>query len=969
MRKLPTLLPLFKSISEPVAIVSADSGELLWGSLPFTTKIWDATGAASSCPALTETLLKHPESVELMRLCREGAVTPDEPVIFSAEVAAWKGELHLAPLLWEGKPAIAAVFRGEGVLETMQLESKRREALRLLSSAAEMTSGNFDAAGRLITKVAVETLGAVRAGIWRLEDQQLVNLIVYDQRVREHYIAEPFGVDIYPKYVSLLHTERNIIIADTATDTILPDMAADFDLVGIRALLDCPVRVGGKLIGCVCIEHAGSPRHWSLEEQAFGASIADFVVIALESSRVYESERRMSTLISNLPGTAFRCRNDFPVFEMEYMSEGCLEMFGYPPEDIIRNNKLCFFDIVHPEDLPQLKADNEVTLLMDRPLDTTFRIITKDGEIRWVWERSRVVEIREDNPNFSIVEGFFSDITDRRKYEEAELSSKAKSEFLANMSHEIRTPMNGVIGLSSLLLGTELTPQQRRYTETIKHSADALLCVIDDILDFSKIEADKIHIESIEFSPRKIAEDAVEMLAVRAREKQLPLTLIADPDLPPLLKGDPNRLRQVLVNLISNAIKFTGDGNVIVRCSAAAMPGEAPGLRFEVQDTGIGIKPERLPALFSPFIQADSSTTRQFGGTGLGLSISKKLVELMGGSIGADSTPGLGSVFWFTVSLQDAGAPREAEYAVKDGSEALLFVPHRPTLEALKGTLAQWGLAVTEWDSLEALAERLESGLPAPHSLALVDLDGSGLEAGALLERLNGMTTPCKRVLLCSMGALDAHESQMRGNDALGLLTKPFKKEALLELVRASRGEAAPHAHNAPYGAQDEEHGKGPDNGRGAAFDGGPDERAGAFAGAGTKAAELRILLAEDVPVNQMVATELIASLGHRVHVVDNGRQAIDALCEDDYDLVLMDCQMPEMDGYNATRIIRSGNSPVRNPGIPVIAMTAHAMAGDKERCLECGMNDYVSKPVQVEQLARALEFWGTAGSRAREIS
>ena len=933
MPKLPTLLPLFKSINEPVAIVSSETGELLWGSLSFTTSVWDVT-RFSSCPELTSRLLELPESRELMRLSHQGKLCPDEPVIISARIGAWKGELHLAALVWEGKPALAVVFRGDGVLESTRLDSKRRESLRLLSSAPEMTSGDFEAAGKLITRVAAETLGAVRVGIWRLEDKQLVNLVVYDRRVSQHYVAEPFGVDIYPKYVSLLHTERNIIIADTATDSILPDMAADFDLVGIRALLDCPVRVGGKLIGCVCIEHAGSPRHWSLEEQAFGGSIADFVVIALESSRVYESERRMSTLISNLPGTAFRCRNDFPVFEMEYMSEGCYEMFGYHPEDIIGNNKLCFFDIVHPEDLPQLEADNQDTLLMDKPLDTTFRIIRKDGEIRWIWERSRVVEIRKDNPNFSIVEGFFSDITERRKYEEAELSSKAKSEFLANMSHEIRTPMNGVIGLTSLLLGTELTPLQHRYTETIKHSADALLCVIDDILDFSKIEADKIHIESIAFSPRKLAEDAIEMLAIRAREKNLPLTLIADPNLPPLLKGDPNRLRQVLVNLLSNAIKFTYEGDVTARCDAITMPGGAPGLRFEVRDTGIGIKPDRLPALFSPFIQADSSTTRQFGGTGLGLSISKKLAELMGGAIGADSTPGQGSIFWFTVSLQEAETEHSAPYAVKEGAEALLFVPHAPTRQALRSTLAQWDMAVSEWDSHEELMRRLETKPVPTRALALIDLEGSKQDAAALIQQLAALATPCKRALLFAMGALDAFEGQLRKDGAIGMIAKPFKEEALLELVRESQGDA-------------------PLAGTAAMKQGKKDKRDK------PRPTTLRILLAEDVPVNQMVATELISSLGHVVRVVDNGQQAVDALREDDFDLVLMDCQMPEMDGYSATRVIRSNNSPVRNPAIPVIAMTAHAMAGDKEKCLECGMNDYISKPVQVEQLTNALEYWG----------
>ena len=924
------LLPLFKSLGDPIAIVDARDCELLWGSLLFNSQVFDSASAAGWAE-LTQFLLASPEVQILMRKAITGTAADLDPLVVPADILNWKGALHISFVYWELRPALAVVFRGEGTFHAQEQESRRRDALRLLSSSEVITSGNFDEAGKLIAKVAAETLNAVRVGIWKLERDRLRNLVIYDRRDNSFYEAAPFGLDIYPNYVSKLYTERNIIIADTVTDTILPDIAANFDNAGIRALLDCPIRLGGRLMGVVCFEHAGSPRHWSLEEQAFGASIADFVVIALESSRVYESERRMTTLISNLPGTAFRCRNDFPVFEMEYMSEGCLEMTGYPPEDLIHNKRICFFDIVHPDDLPALKEDNLETLLVDKPLDTVFRIIHKSGEVRWIWERSRVVETDPDNPAFSIVEGFFSDITDRRRLQAAEASNKAKSEFLANMSHEIRTPMNGVIGLTSLLLGTALTPVQRKYTETIKHSADALLQVINDILDFSKIDANEITLESIDFSPRKILEESVEMVILRAYEKGLEVSLLVDPDVPEYLKGDPGRMRQVLVNLLSNAIKFTFKGEVIIRCGCLPpdKPTGLPGLRVEVSDTGIGINPERLPELFHAFKQADSSTTRKFGGTGLGLSISKKLVELMGGHIDAVSEPGQGSTFSFAIRLEPA---ERAELApAPDFSKAgvIVFDPHPATRQALRLNLEKWGAAVIEARSL-AEAKAAAKALEDPSRvLVLANHEASGLGAVQLADALDEALQFKGRVaLLSGIATAIAQEEVLERRKVLGLLAKPVKEESLLQIMQAAFGGAFLELIEAPE----------------ALLDG--------------AAAKLNILLAEDVEINQMVAVELLTGMGHQVEVVDNGRLAVEALTRRDYDLVLMDCQMPEMDGYTAARTIRSPDSAVRNHSIPIIAMTAHAMSGDRDKCFASGMDDYLSKPVQVDNLKDILAKW-----------
>ena len=797
-------ISLAENLDEAILILDAKSGEIIWSSTQYKSLI-ASCGYNCQSVIIQEIKRKGPQ-------CQLGdGISGANAKSFPLNWPPHSWEIHMALCLWEGTPAYWTIVKDRSGKSLALDEIRRREALRHLSSAPELTASNFHEACKLITKTAANTLEARRVGVWLIDEDKklLVNEVAYvaDGVHTGHQVADAFGLEVYPEYIQLLHTSRNIVIPDTATDTILPGLYNDYRFLGVKALLDCPIRVGGRLVGVVCIEQAGNEaRHWTQEEQAFGASVADFAVIAMESSRVYESERRLATLMSNLPGTAFRCRNDFPTFTMEYMSEGCLEMTGYEAEDIIDNNKFCFFDIVHPDDLSKLMAENEETLLVDSPLDTTFRIINKSGEIHWIWERSRVVEVRPDNPKFSIVEGFFSDITRERRREEAEHASRAKSEFLANMSHEIRTPMNGVLGLTSLLLQTPLDREQHKYATTIQRSAEALLCIIDDILDFSKIESGKLALERIDFPIKDMLGDIKDMLMPTIREKGLDFDVQIPAGYPDVVCGDHGRLRQVLVNLLSNAIKFTPAGRVSLKCEIDYETVDGlrhPLLNFRVKDTGIGISPERQASVFDPFIQADSSTTRQFGGTGLGLSISKRLVELMGGEIGVESSPGGGSVFWFTVLLnmpQNQGRQTSPQQAV-DGSSA-----------------------------------------------------------------------------------------------------------------------------------------------------------------AGGQASSQYILLAEDSPVNQMVAKGILEKMGHRVDVVENGVLVIEALKKNNYDFVLMDCQMPEMDGYKATRLLRDPATAVINSAIPVIAMTAHAMAGDRDKCLEAGMNDYVAKPFKLAQLKDVIERWRRRG-------
>ena len=941
------LLPFLKSSIHPAIVLDARTGALLWNNELYSSQAGD-DGPAEGAKVIHNLLTANEELRNLAERAGQDGPWPGESLrdgmAFTARHEEWEDLLHALPAIWNGRPAFVVRFQDMSQPHTASGEAARREALRSLSGDPALTSGNFHVACRLITRIAATTLGAIRAGVWRLEDDQLINEVIYDAGTSTHSRAEAFGVDIYPRYVEMLHTDRNIVIPDTQNDTILPGMAESYSLGGIRSLLDCPVRLGGKLMGVVCIEHAGEPRWWTVEEQTFGASVADFVVIALESSRVFESERRISTLLSNLPGTAFRCRNDFPVFTMEYLSEGFLEMTGYPPEDVVNNNKLCFFDMVYPEDLERLKEDNEDTLLQDKPLDTVFRIIHKNGDLRWVWERSRVVELRDDNPNFSVVEGFFSDITERMRLREAEAAGKAKSEFLANMSHEIRTPMNGVIGLAALLADTPLSALQHKYVSSIRRSADALLSVINDILDFSKIEAGKLDLEIIDISPRATVEEACDILALRAAEKKLKLVFLPEANVPAFVKGDPGRIRQILLNLIGNALKFTDEGEVVVRCRADKRT-EGDHARdvlvFEVEDTGIGIPPERMATLFSPFIQADSSTTRKFGGTGLGLSISKKLVELMGGDIFVESKQEGGSRFSFFLPLEFSEAQGPHALFAHDlrGKTIVVFDLHAPSRAALASLLQGWGAQVLEPLSLEAFLRALTSDSHRP-DFALMDFAAAGMSAQTCADILKAgkCLDACPTAFL---GSVNVHvpDDLLRQGVIAGFLAKPVATESLSRLLRgvfAQENSAAPSSQEDAFCT---EHSCPPRT----------------------------ILLVEDSPINQMVAVDLLENMGHRVDTADNGLPAIEMLRQKKYDLVLMDCQMPVMDGYTATAKIRDPQNGVLTPDVPIVAMTAHAMRGDKEKCLAAGMDAYIAKPIDMEQLKRAVRIWGAAGAeRAR---
>ena len=518
--------------------------------------------------------------------------------------------------------------------------------------------------------------------------------------------------------------------------------------------------------------------------------------------------------------------------------------------------------------------------------------------------------------------------------EAAEAANVAKSQFLANMSHEIRTPMNGVLGMAELMLNTALTEKQRHLADSVHRSGTALLGIINDILDFSKIEAGKLELERLEFGLRETVEEAVELFAEPAGEKGLELTCFLPEDLPDSVIGDPVRLRQVLLNLLGNAVKFTARGEVAVSVRLLTQDAQALMLKFEVTDTGVGIAPETQARLFTAFTQADGSTTRHFGGTGLGLAIVKQLVQLMGGDVGITSIPDHGSTLWFTVQLGCA-TPREQPLPTPDrflsGLRVLIVDDHATNRFILHTHLTAWGAEAIDADGGAAALTLLTQAANArsPFALAILDIHMPDMD-GIMLAQAIKADPAIRGVTLLALSSVDSHAH--RGTTAqLGFfawLQKPARQSTLRDCLRRYQQGAAAEPPAV-----------------------GPTPLALAATGR-------HVLLVEDNPINREVAAGLLELLGYHVDSAEQGRQACDLSAASAYDLILMDCQMPLMDGYAATATIRERERQTQAVRTPIIALTANAMEGDRDRCLAAGMDDYLTKPFSHQALAEMLVHW-----------
>jgi two-component system sensor histidine kinase/response regulator len=652
------------------------------------------------------------------------------------------------------------------------------------------------------------------------------------------------------------------------------------------------------------------------------------------------TERRRAEVVLRESEERFRSAFDFAAIGMALVAldgrflkvnRALCDIVGRAETDLLR---LTFQLITHPEDL---EADVEQVARVLAGEVPTYqmekRYLHGDGHVVWVQLNVSLVRDPSGRPLYFISQ--ILDINDRKRVEgelrwardEALRASRLKSEFVANMSHEIRTPMNGVIGMNTLLLETELTPEQHDFAQTVQDSAKSLLRIINDILDFSKIEAGKLDLELVDLGVRDTIDSVLQLLTPRAREKGLELTTKVDPAVQETVRGDPVRLRQVLLNLIGNAIKFTDQGHVTVRVSCSTESADDVALRFEIVDTGVGIPREAKKRLFLAFSQADGSTTRRYGGTGLGLAISKQLTELMGGQIGVESELGRGSTFWFTIRAQkvrpapsDAALLRRRALVVDDS-----ITVRTDLLLKLEGIGFDAHGVADGPAALSWLRTTQDGGQTV--DVVLLDMQMPGMSGIELAREVRSDARLTALPLIMVTGFAErCHEIEAREAGIAGYLTKPVRQGDLAECVNrvlARQGSSQDDARRVPQQRD-----------RGAT----------------------RVLVAEDNPVNQKVAQLTLERLGYQVRVVGNGLDAVAALEAEPYDIVLMDCQMPGLDGFETTSEIRRREGTWAHH--PIIAMTASAMQGDRERCFVVGMDDYIAKPVQPAALDRVLQRW-----------
>ena len=745
--------------------------------------------------------------------------------------------------------------------------------------------------------------------------------LIYEQgHLSQLYFVGSLGIAglVFAGVVMLL-LEKSVVSRLSGLSTCVAGIASTRDA---SARLHCP--------GSDEISHLGSAINLMLES------------LQVSQRQRQQAEERYRAFMNNIPAIA-SIKDRYGRFL--YINEPMSRTYKIKLEEV-RGKTLA--DWIPAEIAARIRLHDQEVLSTKRVMQFEEVVPTPDGvPHHWLAFRFPL-----EGPDGEQLVGTVAIDISRRKQAEADLreskelaeaANRAKSEFLANMSHEIRTPLNGVVGMTELALGTDLTSEQREYLETVKLSADSLLTVINDILDFSKIEAGKIDFETIDFDIRELLEITVRTLALRADEKRLELLCDIAPEVPPGIQGDSTRLRQVVVNLVGNAIKFTEAGEVVLKVGVTHGEGGDRLLHFIVSDTGIGIPIEKQKSIFDPFTQADTSTTRKFGGTGLGLSISARLVQMMSGHMWVESTPGVETEFHFTLPLVPAAKPlktvADSSSDPLRGLRVLIVDDNATNCKFLEMTLKRWGMLPTSANSgAQAIDELLRAAAAGErYELIISDVLMPGMDGFAFVERVRQEPdlSATKILLLTSAGQRgDAARCQDLGISAYAM--KPVRPSELLAVLSRVLDD---HGHESTQ----------------------PSITRYSLANTHQTEVSLRVLVAEDNAVNQKLVARLLEKRGHNVEVVANGRDALNALEQGTYDMVLMDVQMPEMDGFEATAEQRKRE---KRSGLhtPIIALTAHAMKGDRERCLEAGMDGYLSKPIRAPELDALLKKYAARG-------
>ncbi len=843
-----------------------------------------------------------------------------------------------APILRDGV-IVGAVFNFHDITEQKRAESERRvvtETLLAISTTADLT----------------DLLSAVRDALSKAIYAANFYVAFYDS---DGQLAEvPFYADEHDGHDGLTQMmgkgmsefvfgrSRPTLMTKDVIERLVREGELKMSGAPPAVWVGIPLRSPAGTMGVMVLQHYTDEGAYSERSLDLLAAVGAYLAQSIHGKRIEralsEAAKRESAMIENALDVICTIDDDGRFIDI---NPACFRLWGYRPDELIGSR---FIDYVAPADISRTSTQHNKITGGESTLTFENRYVHKDGSLVDVIWTSYWSEA--DQLVFAVAH----DITERRRME-AELhetrdaaleSARLKSEFLANMSHEIRTPMNGVVGMTELLLETELSGQQREFTQTIASSADSLLRIIDEILDFSKIEAGQMRFETIDFDLREAVEVPVEMFAGRAQAKGVEIAALVHSDLTIGLRGDPGRLQQILTNLIGNAVKFTENGEVIIDVTQTSETPTHASVRFEIKDTGIGISDESQQKLFRAFVQADGTTTRKYGGTGLGLAISKKLVELMGGDIELKSKLGEGSVFSFTIRFEKQNVDLESSVLPPStglaGARVLIVDDKDTNRHILLHQTTAWGISA---EAVASGAEALELLSHSPHAFDFVILDlmmpeMDGFDLARTIKTIPELSH-LKLILISSFGKSE-HSETAREIGIEEFLQKPVRQsqiqDCLLKVMNGKGGGAS-----ATKGIIEALH----LNSLAAKADDRP-------------VSNLRILVAEDNEINMEVARNQLRSLGYTADFVNNGQQAVDAAKRHQYDIILMDYQMPEKDGSEATAEIRIFEGEDRHTTI--VAVTAHALEGDREKCIAAGMDDYLSKPVKIDALRKMLDAW-----------